>query len=176
MVFTETPLADSYIIEPQLIEDARGHFGRIWCRNEFEKHGLNPDIVQSNLGFSKKRGTLRGLHFQKEPFQEAKLVRCCRGAIYDVIVDLRRDSPTHGKWFGIELSESNARMIYSPSGFAQGYLTLSDDTEIYYHTTQFYAPAAAFGIRFDDPAFAIDWPGEICVISEIDRSWPNYSL
>ncbi len=176
MNFVETKLKGAYIIDIRKIEDERGFFARAWCRDEFKTHGLNPDMVQLNAAFSHKKGTIRGMHFQKPPWEEAKLVRCTRGAVYDVIIDLRRDSPTHGQWAGVELTEHNGRMLYAPAGFAHGYQTLADKTEIYYQTTQFYAPDFATGVRFDDPAFRIVWPLPVGVISEQDRNWPAYLL
>lgn len=176
MNFTETKLKDAFIIEIKRIEDERGFFARGWCQDEFKAHNLNPSIVQLNIGFSNKRGTLRGMHFQKAPWEEAKLVRCTKGAIYDVIIDLRRDSPTHRQWIGVELTEENRRMLYAPEGFAHGYQTLTDNTEIYYQTTQFYAPEFAIGVRFDDPAFNVMWPVPIEVISDQDRNWSIYGL
>ena len=174
MIFTETPLAGAYIIDLEPRTDHRGFFARIWCQDEMAQHGLKGEIVQSNLGFSLKKGTLRGLHFQTAPYAEVKTVRCTRGAVYDVIVDLRPDSKTYKQWFGIELTPDNHKAIYVPEGFAQGWLALTDNSEIYYHTTQRYAPSAASGIRYDDPAFGIEWPIPITVISDQDRSWPDY--
>jgi dTDP-4-dehydrorhamnose 3,5-epimerase len=176
MIFIETALKGAYFIDIKKIEDERGFFARGWCQNEFKDHNLNPSMVQLNIGFSLKRGTLRGMHFQKSPWDEAKLVRCTKGAVYDVIVDLRPKSSTHKQWVGIELSEENRRMIYSPEGFAHGYLTLVDNAEIYYQTTQFYAPDFATGVRFDDPAFNIVWPFPAEIISHQDRNWPLYLL
>ena len=175
MIFNETKLSGAYVIEPKRISDHRGFFGRIWCSKELEKMGLKRDLAQSNVGFSHRKGTLRGLHFQQAPHSEVKVVRCPRGAIFDVIVDLRPDSPTYKDWIGLELNEDNCKMIYVPEGFAQGYLTLSDNTEMYYHTTKFYQPDSASGVRYDDPAFEIQWPMEIMVISQQDRDWPDYS-
>ena len=176
MNFIETKLKSAYIIDIKEIEDERGFFARGWCQDEFETHKLNPNIVQLNIGFNHKRGTLRGMHFQNTPKEEAKLVRCTRGAIYDVIIDLRRDSPTHRQWLGVELTEDNHRMLYVPEGFAHGYQTLVDRTEIYYQTSQFYAPELASGVCFDDPAFGIRWPLPVEVISNQDRQWPLYSF
>jgi len=175
MNFVETKLKGAYIIDLKKIEDDRGFFARGWCQNEFKAFNLNPNSVQLNVGFNYKCGTLRGMHYQKSPWAEAKLVRCTRGAVYDVIIDLRRDSPTHGQWVGVELTEENHRMLYAPEGFAHGYQTLADNTEIYYQTTQFYAPEFATGVRFDDPAFGIAWPLPISIISNQDRTWPAYS-
>lgn len=174
MIFTKTALPGAYVIELDKRQDQRGFFARAWCQKEFAAHGLNPGIVQANLAFSPRRGTLRGLHYQLAPHAEAKLVRCTRGAIYDVIVDLRPDSPTHRRWIGVELTADNRRMLYVPEGFAHGYLTLVDESEVFYQTSQFYAPAFARGVRYDDPAFGIAWPIGIAVISDADRNWPAY--
>jgi dTDP-4-dehydrorhamnose 3,5-epimerase len=176
MIFTETKLKGAYIIDIKRIEDQRGFFGRAWCQEEFEAHNLNPHAVQMNVGFSIKKGTLRGMHFQKAPWEEAKLARCTLGAIYDVIIDLRPDSPTHKQWLGVELSADNHRMLYIPEGCAHGYQTLTDNAEMYYLTTQFYAAEFAAGVRYNDPAFGIVWPIPVEVISEKDEIWPDYLL
>ncbi len=175
MKFTPLELSDAYLLEPERISDERGFFARLWCEKELVDHGLTAKIVQSNVGYNLKAGTLRGLHFQFEPHAEVKIVRCPRGAIFDVIVDLRPESPTYKQWYGTELSAENCRMILAPQGFAQGYLTLVDDTEIYYHTSEFYHPESASGVRFDDPEFGIKWPAAIEVVSAQDRSWPIFS-
>ena len=175
MIFQETKLLGAYIIEPERIADHRGFFGRIWCKKELKQKGLETELAQSNVGFSYRKGTLRGLHFQKPPHAEVKIVRCTRGSMFDVIVDLRPESLTHKHWFGVELSEENRKMIYVPEGFAQGYITLVDNTEMYYHTSEFYDPSSAFGARYDDPEFGIVWPIEIAVISKQDKEWPDYS-
>jgi dTDP-4-dehydrorhamnose 3,5-epimerase len=174
MIFTETRLKGAYSVDIERREDQRGFFARGWCAEEFEAHDLNPRMVQSNIGFSIKKGTLRGMHYQVQPEAEAKLVRCTTGAIYDVIVDLRPDSPTHKQWIGVELTADNRRMLYIPEGFAHGYQTLADDTEMYYQTSQFYAPASARGVRYDDPAFGIVWPLQVALISNADQAWPGY--
>ena len=174
VIFTETKLKGAYLIDLERREDQRGFFARSWCRKEFEAHGLNLQQVQVNVGFSVKKGTLRGMHYQTVPFREVKVVRCTMGAVYDVIVDLRTDSPTHKQWIGAELDSGNHRMIYIPEGFAHGYQTLADNTEIYYQTSQFYAPEYARGSRYDDPAFGIEWPIPVTIISDADRSWPDY--
>jgi len=174
MIFTETKLKGSYIIEPERIGDDRGFFARLFCNNEFEEHGLKTNIKQTNVGFSTMKGTQRGLHFQKPPHQEVKIVRCSRGAIFNVIVDLRSKSKTYKQWYGIELNEDNRLALYVPEGFAQGYRTLVDNSEMYYHTTAYYAPDHACGVRFNDPAFDIHWPGEALVVSDADKSWPYY--
>ena len=172
LIFKETTLPGAYIIDLERFNDDRGYFARAWCKNELLQHGLKAEVAQSNVGFSRRKGTLRGLHFQRAPHAEAKIVRCTRGAIFDVITDLRPDSPSYKRWYAVELSEENGRMIYVPEGFAQGYMTLMDDTEINYHTSEFFSPEAAFGVRYDDPALAIQWPLAATVVSEQDRNWP----
>ena len=172
MIFKETKLRGAYIIEPELIEDERGFFTRIWSQAEFASRGLNPKLVQCNNSWNKQTGTLRGMHYQIQPHEEAKLVRCGAGAIYDVIVDLRRDSPTWGEWLGLELTSRNRLMVYVPEGFAHGFQTLEDDTEVFYQVSEYYYPESARGVRWDDPAFGIQWPLGISVISERDRSHP----
>jgi dTDP-4-dehydrorhamnose 3,5-epimerase len=176
MIFTETKLPGVFIIEIEKREDERGFFARAWCKKEFEAHGLNLDWVQANLAFSKRRGTLRGLHYQIAPYEEAKLMRCIRGAIYDVIIDLRPESPTYKRWLGVELTADNHKMLYVPEGFAHGYQTLMDNTETFYQASQFYSPESERGLRYDDPAFAIEWPIDVQVISDKDKSWSDYLL
>jgi dTDP-4-dehydrorhamnose 3,5-epimerase len=175
MIFSETKLKGAYVIDIDKHEDHRGFFARAWCLNEFAEHNLNTKIVQVNIGFSHLKGTLRGLHYQEAPYEEAKLVRCTSGSLYDVIVDLRKVSPTFGQWIGVELSANNHRMVYVPEGFAHGYLTLEDDTELFYQTSQFYNQGFARGIRYNDPAFHIQLPLSIQSISENDRNWPDFS-
>lgn len=174
MEFIETSLRGAFVVRPKRIEDERGYFGRAWCREEFLEHGLNPQMAQLNVGFSHRRGTVRGMHYQVAPHAEAKFVRCTRGGMYDVIIDLREDSPTRGEWYGVELTADNGIMIYAPEGFAHGYQTLQDDTEMYYLTSAMYAPGSARGVRFDDPRFGIQWPLPVSMISVADRSWPDY--
>lgn len=174
MNFMETKLSGSYVIEPERLEDGRGFFARAWCKREFEERGLDANPVQCNISFNRKRGTLRGMHLQLPPYEETKLVRCTRGSIYDVIIDLRPDSGTYLKWVGVELSAENGKMLYVPGGFAHGYLTLEDSTEVFYQVSQFYAPGAEAGVKWDDPVFGIEWPEPGAVISEKDRSWPDY--
>jgi len=174
MILTETRLRGVHIVDLQRIEDKRGFFARAWCQEEFRGHQLNPCLVQSNVGFSTRRGTLRGMHYQLAPHEEAKLVRCTMGAIWDVMIDLRPESPTHMQWVAVELTAQNRRMLYAPAGFAHGYLTLTDNAEVFYHTSEFYVPAAVRGVRYNDPAFGITWPSEIEVISDTDQSWPDY--
>lgn len=170
MIFTETPLKGAYIIELERIEDERGFFARSWCVREFEEHGLNPNLVQCNVSFNKKKGTLRGMHYRVAPHEEAKLVSCIRGAIYDVIIDLRSDSNTYCQWFTVELSAENYKMLYVPEGFAHGFQTLEDNTVVSYQMSEFYHSEYARGLRWDDPVFGIEWP-EIGrrVISEKDQ-------
>jgi dTDP-4-dehydrorhamnose 3,5-epimerase len=172
LIFTETTLPGAYVIEPEKINDHRGFFARVWCKKEFRQRGLKGEMSQSNIGFSYRKGTVRGLHFQKPPHAEAKVVRCTRGSIFDVIVDLRSDLPSYKRWFGVKLSAENRKMIYVPEGMATGYMTLEDKTEINYHTSEFFTVKAASGVRFDDPAFGIEWPIDVTVVSEQDRNWP----
>jgi dTDP-4-dehydrorhamnose 3,5-epimerase len=174
MIFTELPLPGAFVVDIERITDERGFFARGGCRKEFEAHGLISESVQMNIGFSPRKGTLRGMHYQVSPHGEIKLVRCTRGAVCDVIVDLREESRTFKRWHAVELSADNHRMIYVPEGFAHGYLTLAEDTEIYYNTTRFYHPESARGVRFDDPAFAIEWPRPPVMISEKDKSYPDF--
>jgi dTDP-4-dehydrorhamnose 3,5-epimerase len=175
MIFTETALKGAYLIEPEEIKDERGFFARTWCRREFEAHGLNPRVAQCNISFNVKKGTLRGMHFQITPHEEAKLVRCTRGAIYDVIVDVRPNSPTITQHVGVTLSAGNRKMLYVPEGCAHGFLTLEDDTEVSYQISEFYAPDHARGYRWNDPAFRIPWPAEVLVISDRDRQYPDFT-
>ena len=156
------------------IEDERGYFARAWCRQEFDGQRLNPNMVQMNVGFSRRRGTVRGMHYQVAPHAEAKFIRCTRGAIYDVIIDLRVGSPTFGQSYGLELTPDNGLMLYAPEGVAHGYQTLLDDTEMCYMTSAPYAPDSARGVRHDSPAFGVHWPLPVSVISEADRQWPDY--
>ncbi len=175
MKFNETPLADAYVIELEPMADERGFFARGWCSREFEEHGLAANIAQANVAFTHSAGTLRGVHYQVAPHEEAKLVRCTSGALFDVIVDIRPDSATFGHWYGVELSAENRKMLYVPQGFAHGYQTLTDGTEAFYQVSEFYAPGAEQGIRYDDARFAIEWPLAIQVISDKDANWPDYS-
>lgn len=174
MEFVETKLKGAFLIHPKMLKDHRGFFARVWCREEFVQHGLNANLVQMNMGSSPKKGTVRGMHFQVSPHSEAKLVRCPRGAIFDVIVDLRDNSPSRGQWFGAELTSENALLLYVPEGFAHGYQTLVDDTEMNYLTSAFYAPSAARGVRYNDPAFGIQWPLPVSAISDADRQYPDF--
>lgn len=177
MLFTETKLLGAFVIEIEKRADERGFFGRAWCQQEFAEHGLVSQFVQINNSLSIKKGTLRGLHYQLPPHQEVKIMRCIRGAIYDVIVDLRPQSATYQQWFAIELSADNRKMLYVPQGFAHGFLTLEDNTEVLYPVSAFYAPGSEGGIRWNDPKFAITWPKtEQLILSDKDKSWPDYSL
>lgn len=169
---SDLPGAVEIRIEPQA--DERGLFARAWCQEEFEQQGLNSRLVQCNISYNERKGTLRGMHYQGEPFGEAKVVRCTAGAIYDVAIDLRAQSPTYRRWLGVVLSAKERNMLYVPEGFAHGFLTLEDHTEIFYQMSEFYHPEAALGVRWDDPAFQIRWPGKIDVISERDRTYPDF--
>ena len=174
MKFVETELKGAFIIEPEPLEDERGFFARTWCRKEFEQHGLNCNVVQCNISFNRNKGTLRGMHYQASPFEEAKLVRCIMGAIYDVIVDLRPDSKTFMCWIPVELSAENRKMIYIPEGFAHGFQTLENDTEVFYQMSEFYAPEYVRGVRWNDPKFNIEWPDGIRIISAKDKIFQDF--
>ena len=179
MVFRETDLKGAFLIELELRSDERGGFGRSYCRREFEERGLDPRVVQCNVSHNRKRGTLRGMHYQEAPHEEAKLIRCARGAMYNVIVDLRPDSPTFRRWTAIELTAEAgkpSKMVYVPQGFANGFLTLEDDTEVFYQMSAFFAPEAARGFRWNDPAFVITWPEPVRVISDRDRNYPDFAV
>ena len=175
MIFTETPLAGAFVIALEPRDDDRGFFARAFCRNELAEHGLDSNVVQANLSYNHKRGTLRGMHMQKPPHGEDKMVRCVAGAIWDAIVDLRPDSPTFLQWFGVELSAANRLMLYVPKGFAHGYQTLTDGSEVLYMVTQFYAPGAERGLRWNDPAFGIPWPIEDPILSPKDADAPDFT-
>ena len=174
MIFKEADLPGAYIIELERHEDNRGFFARTWCNHEFHGKGLASAVMQCNLSYNHKHGTLRGLHLQLPPFAEAKLVRCIRGAIYDVTVDLRIGSPSYLKWFGIELNDENYASLYVPPGLAHGFLTLYDETEVYYQMSEFYAPDYGVGVRWNDPCFNINWPEKVRVISAKDRALPDF--
>lgn len=174
MRFTKTELCGAWLIEPVPARDERGFFARTFCVKEFDEHGLTTRFVQHNASQSAIRGTLRGMHFQRAPHGEVKVVTCLKGAIWDVIIDLRPRSPTYRQWRGFELSAANRRQLYVPKGFAHGFQTLCDDVEVGYLISAFYAPAAASGVRHDDPAFAIAWPLPVTAISEKDRTWPAF--
>ncbi len=178
MIFRETRLKGVFEIELAPQEDDRGVFARSYCWREFEAHGLNPRVVQCNVSSNRQRGTLRGMHYQDAPSAEAKLVRCVRGALYDVAADVRVDSPTFGQWTALELRAEPGRpwqMLYLPEGVAHGFLTLEDDTEVFYQMSEFYAPQTARGFRWNDPTFAVEWPEPVRVISDRDRSYPDFA-
>jgi len=172
MIYSETSLPGVYLIELQPVEDDRGHFARLFCSREMREHGLSFDVAQVNSAFNKTAGTVRGLHFQREQHAESKVVSCTGGAIFDVAVDIRPDSPTYLDWFGIELTAENRRQLYIPTGFAHGYQALTNDAKLIYLVSEFYAPGAEGGLRYDDPAIGIDWPLRVSSVSEKDRSWP----
>ena len=176
MIFTKTELEGAWLLDLQKLTDQRGFFARSFCQHEFTEHGMNPQVVQCNVSYNIKKGTLRGMHFQASPFQEAKLVQCTQGAIHDVIVDLRPESPTFKKHLSVELSAREYRMLYIPEGFAHGFLTLEDHTNVFYLMSEFYAPEAARGFRWNDPAFDIAWPTKVEVISDRDAGYPDFSM
>ncbi len=176
MIFTETKFKGVYIIEIEKIEDERGFFSRLWCQREFSQRGLNANFVQGNLAYNHKKATVRGMHYQTPPYQEVKLIRCTKGSLYDVIIDLRPNSETYLQWFSIILSDSDYKQLYIPEGFAHGYQTLTDNVEMRYGVTQFYTPEAERGIRWNDPLFKIDWPyKDNIIISEKDKNWPDFA-
>ena len=176
MIFTETKLKGAFVVEIKKLEDERGFFGRAWCQQEFEAHGIKTKICQINTSFTKKKGTIRGMHFQVDPFQEAKFIRCTRGKIFDVMIDLRPDSSTFLQWVGNELSEDNYKMAYVPENFAHGFVSLVDNCEVYYPVSQFYTPGAERGMRWNDPVINIKWPIDIINISDKDKSHPDFDL
>ncbi len=175
MIFHKTPLKDAFTIDLQPTGDERGFFSRLFCAKEFTQHGLESCVFQANDSHSAYKGTLRGLHYQLSPMEETKLVRCINGSIFDVIVDLRPNSPTFKQWFGAELSATNRRMLFVPRGFAHGFMTLTDDTEVLYFVSQYYSKELERGLRWDDPAFNIQWPMAPTVISERDRTHPDFT-
>ena len=174
MLFRETKLPGAFVIDLQKHEDERGFFARSWCRKEFEAHGLDPRTVQCNVSFNKVKGTLRGMHYQVAPFAEAKLVRCTRGAIYDVIIDLRRESATYKQHVSEVLSSNNYKALFIPEGFAHGFQTLEDNSEVFYQMSEFYSPEHQRGLRYNDPAFGINWPTDVTVISDRDRNYEDF--
>lgn len=176
MIFTETKLKGAYIIDIERLQDERGFFARSWCQKEFRAQGLDAGLVQCSVSFNTKKGTLRGMHYQVKPYEEAKLVRCTMGSIYDVIVDLRQDSSTYRQYVGFVLSAENRKMLYVPKGFAHGFLTLEDNTEIFYQMSEFFAPEYGRGFRWNDPIFRISWPTDIKIISDRDRNLPDFTL
>lgn len=174
MIFRQTPLHGAYVIELEERSDDRGFFARTFCAREFAEHGLKPTVAQANVSYNHATGTLRGMHYQVPPAAETKLVRCTRGAIYDVIIDLRPASPSYLQHFGVELTEQNRKALYVPEMFAHGYLTLTPDAEVVYQVGEFYTPGYERGIRFDDPAFAVHWPAPITLLSPKDEAWPAF--
>lgn len=174
MKFLETPLAGAYVVEVERREDERGFFGRTFCEREFAAHGLVSRFPQCNVSYNRRRGTVRGMHYQADPHPEIKLVRCTNGAIVDAIVDLRPDSPTHRRWFSVELSAGNRRALYIPAGMAHGFQTLADDVEVLYMMSEYYHGDLARGVRWNDPAFDLEWPEPITVIAEKDLAFPDY--
>jgi len=176
MIFTPIKLAGAFTVTLDRIGDERGFFARAWCRNEFFEHGLASDFVQANVAFSRRKGTLRGMHYQIPPFEEAKLVRCTRGRIYDVMIDLRQDSPTCMQWHGRVLTARGLDMIYVPEGFAHGYLTLADESEVFYQVSRCYSAEHERGVRWNDPAFGVEWPDmHPLLLSDKDKSWPFFA-
>jgi len=174
LIFSETDLAGAYVIDAELRTDSRGFFARTWCQKELAEHGLNARLVQCSLSFNLRRGTFRGMHYQEAPHEEAKLVRCTMGVICDVIVDLRPESSTFGKHLAMTLTAQNRRMLYVPERFAHGFVTLEDNTEVFYQMSEFHTPESARGFRWNDPAFGIELPIDVAVISERDRDYPDY--
>lgn len=174
MIFRESKLRGVFEVYLERRNDERGFFARSWCRSEFERQGLNSVLVQCNVSFNTRRGTLRGIHYQIAPYEEAKLVRCTLGAVYDVVVDLRPDSPTFRQWIGVVLTGTDRNMIYVPEGCGHGFLTLQDETEVFYQMSELYDPESARGVRWDDPEFSIEWPIPVTSISERDQTFPDY--
>lgn len=174
MIFTHTPLDGAYLIEPERLSDERGFFARVFCNDEFREAGISFEIAQANVSMNTHRGTVRGMHYQAVPYQEAKCVRCTKGAIYDVIIDIRPESPTFTKWIGIELTDENRQTLFVPEGFAHGFQTLRENTEVFYLMSTPYEATSGRGVRHDDPRFDIDWPVEVSMISEKDNSWPTF--
>ncbi len=174
MIFTPMRLDGLWLIEMERQVDERGYFARSWCRREFAEHGLNATLAQASVSFNAQAGTLRGMHLQRAPHAEVKLVRCLRGSIWDVAIDLRPGSPSRGQWYGIELSAENGAALYSPEGFAHGFQTLAPGSEVFYQMSTEFRPEAASGVRYDDPAFAIRWPLPVSCIARRDAAWPDY--
>ncbi|PAU94012.1 dTDP-4-dehydrorhamnose 3,5-epimerase [Aliifodinibius salipaludis] len=174
MIFNETELNDAFVIDLKKLGDERGFFARAFCVNEFKEQGIEFSVAQANVSYNRYKHTLRGMHYQEEPYGEAKLVRCTRGAIWDAIIDVRPDSSTYMQWIGVELTEQNYRMLYIPEGFAHGFITLEDETEVTYQVSEFYTPGAEKGIRWDDQSFNIDWPADPKIMSEKDKSWSDF--
>ncbi len=174
LIFRETKLKGAFILEPQRLEDERGFFARTFCQEEFKVHGLDPRLAQCSISHNKKKGTLRGMHFQVAPYEETKLVHCTRGAIFDVIIDLRAASSTFKKWIAVELTSDDHRMLYIPRGFAHGFQTLEDGSEVFYEISEFYHPECATGVRWNDPAFGIEWPIPGAIVVARDQQFPDF--
>jgi len=175
VIYEETDIKGVFVIEPQMLEDERGFFTRTWCAQEFREHGLNPRLVQCNVSFNKRMGTVRGMHYQVAPYEEPKLVRCTKGSIYDVVIDLRPGSPTFKRWKAVTLAAHNYKMVYIPEGCAHGFQTLEDNSEVFYQISEFYAPEYSRGVRWDDPAFDIQWPPvHARTMSARDRGFPDF--
>ena len=176
MIFVETRLSGALVIEPKKLEDERGFFARTFCLEEFKAHGINFRVVQCDISFNKKKGTLRGMHYQVAPYAEAKLVRCTMGALYDVIIDLRPESPTFKQWLSVELTAENRRMLYIPEGLAHGFQTLVDGTEVFYQMSEFYYPECARGVGWNDSAFGVDWPLPVSAMAEKDMAYSLWGM
>ena len=174
MIFTETKLKNSFLIEPEKLEDVRGFFTRSWSHREFIAAGIDEPIVECNISFSRKKGTLRGMHYQAAPYGQAKIIRCTQGAIFDAIIDLRPESPTFMQWFGAELSAQNHLMLYVPKDFAHGFQTLQDNTEVFYQMSSYYEAQSSQGVRWNDPAFGIEWPEDERTMLERDQQYPDF--
>jgi dTDP-4-dehydrorhamnose 3,5-epimerase len=174
MIFNQSELSGVFEIHPEIMTDERGFFARTWCQKEFESHGLSSSLVQCSLSFNRRKGTLRGMHYQEAPNSEVKLVRCTMGAIYDVVLDLRPQSASYKNWIAVVLTAEKRNMVYIPKGCAHGFLTLEDASEVFYQMSEFYSPESARGVRWDDPEFGIQWPEKVVVISERDRTYPNF--
>ncbi len=175
MIFKPTDLPGAYLIEPDRRSDVRGYFARTYCAKELTDQGLEPHVSQCSVSFNHHKGTLRGMHYQLAPFEEVKVVRCNRGSIYDVIIDLRQESPSYKKWFAAQLDQENGKMLYIPRGFAHGFQTLADDTEVYYQMSQVFSPEHARGVRWNDPAFSIPWPDADRTILDRDQNYPDFA-
>jgi dTDP-4-dehydrorhamnose 3,5-epimerase len=176
MIFKKTKISGVYLLQPEQLTDERGFFARVWCQSEFTEQGIDPRIVQCNLSFNPHKGTLRGMHYQRAPHEETKIVRCTMGAIFDVALDLRRDSPTFKQWVGAPLTAENREMLVIPPGCAHGFLTLAHNTEVFYQMSAYYAPTHGAGVRWNDPAFGIHWPGDVTMIADRDRDYPDFRL
>lgn len=176
MIFKKTKISGVYLLQPERVTDERGFFARMWCQSEFTEQGIDPRIVQCNLSFNPHKGTLRGMHYQRAPHEETKIVRCTMGAIFDVALDLRRDSPTFKQWVGAPLTAENREMLVIPPGCAHGFLTLAHNTEVFYQMSAYYTPTHGAGVRWNDPAFGIHWPGDVTMITDRDRDYPDFRL